>query len=313
MASLLSYQAVEGAAQAFSGLVSRYGGRSQLAGRSVLGRELWRYDFGHPDDRAVLLTGMIHGVELIGGLALWSSVQAILQEGLPIRLVVLPMINPDGVHHNLRRIEAGRWATQRCNARGVDLNRNFPMICERRPWHPFSGSSLGWSAHYRGEAELSEPETQAVAAVAEEVRPWLAFGFHSFGNLLLYPWAHTALPHPRTAEYRAIGEAFCAAQPQPYRLMRAHGLYPIVGDLDDWLDDRFQTLAYTVEVSRPRWSLLRTGQIFNPFFVMNPPEPEAAVAQVVPGVVAAIRAALGELMARRRGALAADGASAAQG
>ncbi|MBK6683379.1 MAG: succinylglutamate desuccinylase/aspartoacylase family protein [Deltaproteobacteria bacterium] len=313
MASLLSYQAVEGVAQAFSALASRYGGQGQVAGRSVEGRELWRFDFGHQDDRVVLLTGMIHGVELIGGLALWSSVQAILQAELPIRLVVLPMLNPDGVHHNLRRIEAGRWAARRCNARGVDLNRNFPMVCERRPWHPFSGSKIRWSAHYRGEAELSEPETQTVAQVAEVLRPWLAFGFHSFGNLLLYPWAHTAQPHPRTAEYRAIGEAFCAAQAQPYRLMPAHGLYPIVGDLDDWLDARFQTLAFTVEVSRPGWSLLRTGQALNPFHVMNPPEPEGAVAQVVPGVVAAIRSALGELGARRRGAPVPAVAPVAQG
>lgn len=294
----LAYSAILGVEQAFGALLDRHGGERLPLGESVEGRPLLAYDFGGPGDRVVLLTGLIHGVELIGGLALWSTAQVILEAGLPTRLVVVPMVNPDGVAANLEAQAKGRWRVQRANARGVDLNRNFPIVTPRRPLHPFAGSRFRWSAHYRGEAELSEPETQAVAQLAERLRPWLAFGFHSFGNLLLYPYAHTRRPHPRTAEYQAIGQAFLSAQARPYKLMPAHGLYPIVGDLDDWLDQRFSTLAFTVEVSRPDRSILGGGHFLRPFSWMNPPEPAPAITEVVPGVVAAIRAALGQVHGR---------------
>ncbi|WP_437599965.1 M14 family zinc carboxypeptidase [Sorangium sp. So ce590] len=80
--------------------------------------------------------------------------------------------------------------------------------------HPFAGSRLRWSPHDTGPHAFSEPESRALRDVALETRPALALGFHSCGNLLLYPWAHTGAPNPRAPLYRALGDAFCRGLPR---------------------------------------------------------------------------------------------------
>ena len=49
----------------------------------------------------------------------------------------------DALAAALQRIQSGRIAYQRCNANGVDLNRNFPAAKEAaRVLHPMAGSRL---------------------------------------------------------------------------------------------------------------------------------------------------------------------------
>lgn len=69
-------------------------------------------------------------------------------------ILVIPVANPDG-----------RIARRRTNARGIDLNRNFPAATFAK--------STG-----HGETPLSEPESRAIAAVIEEVRPSLIVSIH---------------------------------------------------------------------------------------------------------------------------------------
>jgi hypothetical protein len=210
-------------------------------------------------------------------------------------LVVVPAVNPDGFAYNIDRLQAGRGAGRRANGRGVDLNRNFPAVAKVRPWHPFAGSDWRWSPHYRGTGELSESESSAVARLARELRPAASLGFHSFGNLLLYPWGHTREANPREAEYRRLGDCFGGAPgvdlpagtpsvPTRYLVRQAIGLYPTAGDLDDWLDAELGTLAMTVEVSTLDARLLQPRHLFNPFWWMNPAALEPTLDHVVPGL-----------------------------
>ena len=201
---------------AFAASGARAGARGTVAGRSVEDRPIARFDLGRPDGPVVLLTALIHGVELIGGLALLGLVDALARRPDLLgaaRFVVLPVVNPDALAANTRRLLAGRPAGQRGNARGVDLNRNFPAQTARAPLHPFSGSRYRLSPHYMGPRALSEPESQAVAAVAREVRPALSLAFHSFGEMLLFPYAFTRARHPRAAAYERLGAARNAALP----------------------------------------------------------------------------------------------------
>ncbi len=258
------------------------------------------HSFGAEGGPTVLLTAMIHGVELIGGLSVVALVRSLLDETEErlldrARVVVVANANPDGVAATLERRRTGRRGGRRGNARGVDLNRNFPPIGEAS-WHPFAGSRWPLSPHYMGPHPFSEPETRALRALVLDRRPDVAVGFHSFGELLLYPWAHTAAPHPRRAEYEAIGEAFRACQRRPYRVGPSMSLYPTIGDMDDWLDETFGTLAFTVEVGRPRASLLHADRAFDSYFWMNPPsqrEVDDALADVVPATRALLAASLG--------------------
>ena len=125
------------------------------------------------------------------------------------------------------------------------------------------------------------------------MRPAVSIGFHSFGNLLLYPWAFTSQPNPRARSYERPGRAFRGAQPRsPYRVMQARELYATSGDMDDWLDAELGALAFTIEVSRPSLRLLRPSRVTNPFCWMNPQDVRATVKNSTPGVSALVGEAL---------------------
>jgi len=100
---------------------------------------------------------------------------------------------------------------------GVDLNRNFSFFWARRESeYDYSGayrvSDDECNETYRGPYPGSEPETQAVEAYirglyadsrgsndtdpAPSDKPGLHLDIHSFGNLLLFPFAHTFDPAP---------------------------------------------------------------------------------------------------------------------
>ncbi|MET0595272.1 MAG: M14 family metallopeptidase [Polyangiaceae bacterium] len=276
------------------------GGTESIAGTSVEGRPLLRWDLGTAGKKAVLLTALMHGIEVIGSLALLDVIERLSSGTEPARLlldnahiVVLPIVNPDAYASNMGKIAAGGRAWQRCNANGVDLNRNFPRLSAERMLHPFSGSSFRASPHYLGPHALSEPESRAVHAAAVATQPCLSLAFHSFGEMLLYPWAYSARPNERAAHYQLLASAMASAiGPFPYRARQARQLYPVLGDMDDWLDAHLGTLALTVEVSRPDLALRDGRQLLNPFCWMNPEGIRETLDNLTPGVLALVACAI---------------------
>ncbi len=292
--SIERYLQLENLEQHWRWIARRGGGTWAEVGRSVEGRPIPAISIGDTSRPTVMFSALMHGIELVGGLALLAVARDLVmrvETRWPFHFVFLPIVNPDAVASNLRRIRMGRRASMRCNAHGVDLNRNFAILNDRMPRHPLAGSSWRRSLHYRGPRPFSEPETKAVVEVTRACRPRLSVGFHSFGNMLLYPWAHTKEPNSRDPEYRRLGDAFCQAlRAEDYELKNARGLYPTVGDMDDWLDADIGTLAYTVELSRPAWRVLHPRRFFNPFFWMNPEDPLATIDNVLPGLEAMLDA-----------------------
>jgi carboxypeptidase T len=293
------YPALAQLEERWRGLAHRLGGRESVAGRSVDGRPLWCFELGAraPEAPTILLTALIHGVELIGSIALFDALQALGRTGGPLleeaRLAVMPIVNPDALANNMDRLARGRIAFQRRNARRVDLNRNFPAVGRKGSWHPFSGSSWRWSPYHRGPFALSEPESRAVAEVASRVRPRLSLGFHSFGNLVLYPWAHSRTPNARLPAYQRLAHAFVrGTTATPYRFRQAIDFYPTIGDLDDWLDATFGTLALTIEVGALDRRLLDPRRFLNPFCWMNPGSIGPTTANTAPGVLGLMRSAV---------------------
>jgi hypothetical protein len=277
-----------------------HGGRASVAGRSVEGRPIPRYDFGPEHAPALFLTALLHGIELIGSVALLRALEHVFTSGAleharevrRVRLVVMPICNPDAHAENLARLSGRKIAFRRGNARGVDLNRNFPPVSNEIPWHPFAGSRRPWSPHYVGPAPLSEPESQTIVDVVDSISPIGAIGFHSFGEMLLHPWAHTRAPNPRAATYARLGSFFGRAlEGLDYRVGQATSLYPTVGDLDDWLDVAHGTLAFTVEVGALDRRLLDPRRAVNPFCWMNPTT-EEGIERATTGLAPAISALL---------------------
>jgi murein peptide amidase A len=143
-----------------------HGGASaerQMMGRSVEDRPITAVQIGDPAaTRAALVVGVIHGDERAG----LRVIRAIKREAsaLPDRLAgtqlwVIDSVNPDGQRAHTRK-----------NARGVDLNRNFPYR-----WHDDVPHSSGY---YPGPHPASEPETRAVMAFARRIQPDLSIWYH---------------------------------------------------------------------------------------------------------------------------------------
>jgi predicted deacylase len=292
------YPDAEGFDQAWITLARDAGASVGVAGESVEGRPIHRFELGAAHGPAVLLTGLVHGVELIGSIALLEFVRSVVNDPSSellrhARLVIVPIVNPDALHANCVRLSAGRRAYQRSNSRGVDLNRNFPRLRHRLPLNLLGGSRWRRALNYVGPHPLSEPETRALSRIVDKLRPRVSVGFHSFGNLLLYPWAFTTRPNPRCKHYERAGRAFVDAQRGArYRVMQATDWYSTVGDLDDWLDAEYGTLAFTVEVSRPMRRLSNLRRLSNPFAWSNPVDVRPVVTGVAPGVDALLREAL---------------------
>ena len=93
-------------------------------GKSVQGRPIEAIETGDPASRVkVVVVGCIHGDEPAG-----IAITKILAErGAPpgVDLWLIPDMNPDGVAAHTRE-----------NARGVDLNRNFPWDWHKPPARP---------------------------------------------------------------------------------------------------------------------------------------------------------------------------------
>jgi len=198
-------------------------------------------------------------------------------------VTVVPAINLDSRDAGARALAAGRGFARspRGNPHGVDLNRNFPFPATARDaWHPLAGTRHAWLPWYRGPHPLAEPEAQAVADLAQRLRPRASLTLHSVGELVLYPWCHSPEPPADREAFLALAAAFTAAQPgRPYRVKQARAWYTILGDLDDWLYATFGTLALTIELAAPLAGVGRNPlRLLSPLAWMNPRDPEPTLA-----------------------------------
>ena len=128
-----------------------------VIGGSVEGRPITAFRRGTRGGTSVLVIGVIHGDEDAG----FEVAEQLRTLPVPdgIDLWVVPSVNPDGQAAQIRH-----------NANGVDLNRNFP-----EGWSPIAAPG-DWQ--YAGSGPASEPETQAIVALGELVRPDLTLWYH---------------------------------------------------------------------------------------------------------------------------------------
>jgi carboxypeptidase T len=113
---------------------------------------------------------------------------------------IVPLVNPDGhsavmnnISHFYRKngrdlngngilyeYSCNDWWT--CSTEGIDLNRNYD-------WHwDAGGLTEPTSYYYRGAFPGSESENQAVTGLLRKIKPQLAISYHSYGEIVYYPW-----------------------------------------------------------------------------------------------------------------------------
>src|SRR2546423_7620256 len=140
------------------------GRRTVELGSSVDGRAIRAVETGDLDaTQRALVVGCIHGNEPAG-----IAVANLLAHVAPtpdLDLWIVPVLNPDGVA-----------ARTRGNARGVDLNRNFPWR-----WRPLGRRG---DQQYSGSDPLSEPESRAARLLIDRIKPRVTVWFHQPLDLL---------------------------------------------------------------------------------------------------------------------------------
>jgi len=126
-------------------------------GRSVEGRPITVVRRGTPGGTRVLAVGAIHGNEADGVAIIDRLATDPVPDGVELWLV--RSMNPDGQARQDRQ-----------NANAVDLNRNFPQN-----WDVL-GEPGFWQ--YGGPGPASEPETQAMVALGDAIRPQVILWYH---------------------------------------------------------------------------------------------------------------------------------------
>lgn len=133
---------------------------------------------------------------------------------------------------------------------GVDLNRNYSY-----KWGLNNSGSSGNTASstYRGPTPFSEPETQAIKYLCESNEFRIAYNYHSYGNLLIFPYGYIANSlTPDSLLFDQIGALYAADN--HYRVGTANNTvgYLVNGDSDDWMYadtlNKPKILAFTPEV-----------------------------------------------------------------
>ncbi len=131
---------------------------TEVVGHSVEGRPIKMHVFEPASYReTVLLMATIHGNEAAGTPLLHEIRKRLEADGslhAQKKVILLPVVNPDGLASN-----------RRYNSRGVDLNRNFP--------------ATNWAQNQRhGRKALSEPESRVIHQLIESYHPSRIISIH---------------------------------------------------------------------------------------------------------------------------------------
>jgi hypothetical protein len=224
-------------------------------GTSIEGREILAYRISTPvftnAKIEVLYTALHHAREPGGVTALvyffWDIMER-FKNGDPEakyllenrELYVIPVINPDGYAFNqqMNPEGGGMWRKNRRkvdnDTYGVDLNRNYGP---QESWDaPVNGSSKNPDLEtYRGSAQFSEPETQAVRNFCRAHNIKNALNYHTYGGLLIYPFATKQHETPDSATFRGMAAEFIKVN----KYAAGTGLqtvgYNVRGDSDEWM------------------------------------------------------------------------------
>ncbi|GEP34846.1 hypothetical protein NSZ01_26140 [Nocardioides szechwanensis] len=207
----------------------------RVIGKSVRGRPIVAWHLGEPaapDVATVVLISTMHGDE-----PATRRILETLRDGAPVHeidLWVVPTYNPDGLARGTRK-----------NARGIDLNRNYPYA-----WADLDGS------YESGPKPASEPETRAMMRFLGEVRPDRILSFHQ-------PLLGVDTDTKRPAFARRVARKLDL----PRRSLTCGGVCH--GTMTGWFNHNFKGAALTVEYgyhpSRRRMTRVAPGQVLSVF------------------------------------------------
>ena len=264
-------------------------------GRSLEDRPIWALRIGErrASEHKLLFMGCHHARE-------WVSVEVpyLLAEHLvrnagqtPVRdwlqrgeIWVAPMVNPDG--HEYSRTQDRLWRkNRRTNADGsigVDPNRNYGYM-----WGTLNintSSHVPSDATYVGPRAFSEPETQAIRNLVARELFRGDITYHSFSQLILYPWGYTLEPIPDSSDLATMTklaermqELIRGVHGSTYTPQQSSQLYLTAGDTTDWTYGEYGIPSFTIE--------LRPDSIENGGFILPPDQIQPTFEENLPAAL----------------------------
>ncbi len=229
------------------------GTEKRIIGKSLTGRKLVAIKLGEGKPVGIAQYAL-HGREYITAkLALHHYATG----GIKGSCWILPLTNPDGALLSQTGVAsvADKWGKRliqinggtdfslwKANARGVDLNVNFDAL-----WG-CGVKNLRYpnAENYIGTKPFSEPETQALKAFTEKIKPDYTVSYHTKGEEV-YWYFHQSFRD--CLRDKALALALC--ETTGYKLAYAKGS---VGGYKDWCIRRFGIPSFTVEAGAESWA-----------------------------------------------------------
>jgi len=202
----------------------------------------------HAREWATPMTVMLLGQTLLDGAQDDAATMAILAS---CEIFIVPVANPDGYQYSWDAVRLWR-KNRRDNGDGtfgVDLNRNWDF-----QWGGQGSSGNPNSETYRGPSPFSEPETQALRDfMAGHGRIVGHIDYHSYSQLILWPWGWTADLCDDQPLFAELGASMQDAIESSYGRVYTAGpilstLYPAAGTSVDWSYGVEGIYSNTIEV-----------------------------------------------------------------
>lgn len=226
-----------------------------VIGKSFEGRPVYALNISGGEKKpAVLIMGLTHAREWISAEVPTALIEEILQKYPTDKNIkelvdnrdiwIVPVVNPDGLVYSQTKSKMWR-KNRRANSDksfGVDLNRNYGY-----QWGTVGASTYPGSDTYHGTKAFSESCAIAVKELAEREKFRASISFHSYSELVLFPFGYAyeaiAKDEKLLAELAQGMAKFSGYTPE-----KSSDLYPAMGDSDDWMYGAMGALAFTIEL-----------------------------------------------------------------
>jgi carboxypeptidase T len=252
-------------------LAARYPNLAELKeiGRSIEGRPILALRLGERrgNTTKILFMGCHHAREWIAVEVPFLLARELLDKSNDPKIAswltrseiwVAPMVNPDG--HEFCRTQNRLWRKNRRRnpdgSFGVDPNRNYGYM-----WGLLdipTSSHVPSDETYVGPRAFSEPETRAVRDLVARENFAGLITYHSFSQLVLYPWGYTSNNIADPVDFHALNgmaqqmcNAILGVHGKVYTPQKSSQLYPTAGDTTDWTYGTYRIPSFTIEL-RPK-------------------------------------------------------------
>lgn len=223
----------------------------RLIGKSFLGREIYAVKLGEGSPVGIVQYA-IHGREFITAELAFAHYRRGIYKG---SIWLIPLVNPDGALLSCRGLDSVEDACIRerllawnggsedfslwkANARGVDLNVNFPA----RWGKGAKNTRTAGAENYIGEYPFSENETQALRDFTLEIKPDYTVSYHTKGEEIYWYFYQSSRTCPRDK-----GLAGVLSSSTGYPLGDAG---ESAGGYKDWCIQALKIPAFTVEAGK---------------------------------------------------------------